>query len=478
MEEIIFKNLTLNDLLAYREHFEKCDFRICDYSVAFKFMWQRFDNIFFALVENCLVFKYLLSGKTFFYYPISLGDSGDEERALKAIERYCVSNKIPLSFAYVSREKMQVMVERYGSNMRVSYNRRWSDYLYNSTDFITYGGKRFSGQRNHVNKFKKNYPNFSFVTLGSCDSEEILSFLKKFEERQLAKNDLFAREELSGVYELLPHIDELNLLAGAIKLDGELIAISIGERCADTLIISVEKALVEYDGIYQVMAQEFAKRFAVCGVKYINREDDSGDAGLRKSKLQYNPERLVCKYEVFPSRLIDCVDKLPTIVAGRVTLKQIENGDSQELYRLEYDCERNKYWGYDWREYLKGEPTPEYFMEGVRSDFEERQEMPLGIYLGNRLIGEAVLHNFGYEQECEVGIRVLPEYEGKGYASEAVRAITNFAIMELGAEVVNAKCMKPNVRSAALFRAIGFRPNGEDDTFYYFKKTIIELSLW
>ncbi|MGN0814841.1 MAG: GNAT family N-acetyltransferase [Candidatus Coproplasma sp.] len=471
MEKIIFKSLTLNDLLAYREYFEKCDYRICDYSVAFKLMWQRFDNISFALVENCLVFKYVLSGKTLFYYPMTLGDSGDEERALNAIERYCVSNKIPLSFAYVSREKMQLMTERYGSDMRVSYNRRWSDYLYNATDFVTYGGKRFSGQRNHVNKFKKNYPDFSFVTLGSADSGEIYAFLKKFEERQLAKNDLFASEELYGVYELLPHIDELNLLAGAIKLDGEIIAISIGERCADTLVISVEKALVEYDGIYQVMAQEFAKRFAVCGVKYINREDDAGDAGLRKSKLQYNPERLVCKYEVFPTRLIDGVENLPTIKSGRVTLKKIGEEDMQELYRLEYDCDRNKYWGYDWREHFKGEPTPEYFLKGVREDFEERQEMPLGIYLWDRLIGEVVLHNFGYGQECEVGIRVLAEYEGQGYAGEAVRAVTNYAIMELGAEVVNAKCMRENVRSAALFKAVGFRPNGEDDTYFYFKKT-------
>ncbi len=65
------------------------------------------------------------------------------------------------------------------------------------------------------------------------------------------------------------------------------------------MIIHVEKALIEYEGAYPTMAQEFAEQFAVDGIIYINREDDSDDPGLRKSKLQYNPIRLVDKYDIF-----------------------------------------------------------------------------------------------------------------------------------------------------------------------------------
>lgn len=471
MDDILFKKLTLNDLILLRKYFENCPFRMSDYTATFKFMWQRYDSLEFACVENCLIFKGRRGGRTFFYYPVSSNNADDELRALNVLENYCVQKKIRLHFAYVPREKMDVMLERYGTEMRIVNNRRWRDYLYNATDFITYGGKRFSGQRNHVNKFKKNYPNYSFVTLSGDDRAEIFGFLKKFEERQLTKDEVSAREELRVVYDLLPYIDELNILAGAIKVDGEIIAVSMGEKCGDTLIISVEKALVEYAGVYQVMAQEFARQFAADGVNFINREDDSGDAGLRKSKLQYNPVRLVDKYDVYPRRIIDRLTHLPHIVAERVVLKEIEDVNATEFYRLEYDGVRNKYWGYDWREHFDGEPTPEYFMHEMREDFKNREEMPLGIYLGKALIGEAVLHSFGYANDCEVGIRVLPEYEGQGYAREAVLALTAYAFFELDAEVINAKCFKANVRSAALFPSVGFRPSGEDDTYYYFIKT-------
>lgn len=84
-----------------------------------------------------------------------------------------------------------------------------------------------------------------------------------------------AREELEGVYELLPHIDDLKLKVGALQVDGQIIALSVGERCGEQLIIHVEKALTDFEGAYPTMAQEFAKHFAVDGVVFINREDDS-----------------------------------------------------------------------------------------------------------------------------------------------------------------------------------------------------------
>ncbi|MGN0817460.1 MAG: GNAT family N-acetyltransferase [Candidatus Coproplasma sp.] len=470
MDEIDFKKLTLDHLISMRQKLKNCPFRMSDYTTTFKFMWQKFDALDYAVIENSIVFMGKRGGRAFFYYPVS-DNPDDELRALDKLESYCLSNNIRLQFAYVPREKTDVMLLRYGTDVRFINDRRWRDYLYNANDFITYGGKKFAGQRNHVNKFKKNYPSYSFVTLTGDDRAEIFGFLKKFEERQLVKDEVSAREELSGVYELLPYMDELEILAGAIKVDGEIIAVSMGERCADTLIISVEKALVEYDGVYQVMAQEFAKKFAADGVNFINREDDSGDAGLRKSKLQYNPVRLVEKYEVFPARIIDRIPHLPVINAERVTLKEIDRVNALEFYRLEYDGVRNKYWGYDWREHFSGEPTPEYFMHEMREDFNRKDEMPLGIYLGKVLIGEVVLHNFGYANDCEIGVRVLPEYEGKGYAREAVLALIGYAFYEVDAETVYAKCYKQNVRSAALFPAVGFRPNGEDEKFYYFKKT-------
>ena len=94
--------------------------------------------------------------------------------------------------------------------------------------------------------------------------------------------------------------------------------------------------------------------------------------------------------------------------------------------------------------------------------------MPLGIYLGETLIGEAVLHRFGYTAEAEVGVRLLAPFEGMGYASEAVRAYSDYAFSKLNIGRVEAKCHKENARSRAMLVRAGMRETGADDTFYYF----------
>ena len=61
--------------------------------------------------------------------------------------------------------------------------------------------------------------------------------------------------------------------------------------------IHVEKANPEIRGLYNVMNQQFLIH-EFPNVSRINREDDMGLEGLRKSKLSYNPIELVKKYSI------------------------------------------------------------------------------------------------------------------------------------------------------------------------------------
>lgn len=452
-------------------YFKGGTLHLCDYSCAHKFMWQKHYTLVFAYVGKCVVFAEKYMGRVYFHYPLSIGGNiSDELVALDEIEEFCRQKNERLHFTNVPKERLPLFIDRYGSELKLVNPRRWRDYLYNADDLITYGGKKFSGQRNHVNKFKKLYPNFTFRA-DDLTEDEIYRFLDEYSSRQLAKGTVMAKEELDAVYALVPNIAAFGLVTGALCVDNKIIALSFGEICGDMLIIHVEKALAEYEGAYPTMAQEFARRYAVGAVKYINREDDAGDPGLRKSKLQYNPSALVDKFNVYPHRLIDNLNHMPVLQGERVVLREISDGDSLGLYRLEYDGERNKYWGYDWRQHYDGEPTPEYFLQSLRQDFKDKEELPLGIFLGNILIGEAVLHNFGYRNDCEVGVRLLPEYEGKGFAREAVKILSDYALYELNAEIVYAKCFRQNERSRKTLLTAGMREIEGDETYFRFKRT-------
>ena len=60
-------------------------------------------------------------------------------------------------------------------------------------------------------------------------------------------------------------------------------------------IVHFEKADISYNGIYPTINQMFAE-YAFSDVNFINRQDDMGLPGLRKSKKSYHPVKMINKY--------------------------------------------------------------------------------------------------------------------------------------------------------------------------------------
>ncbi len=453
---------------AASPYFAAQNLHISDFSKGFQFMWYEALKPAFAITENCLVIREHFAGKCYFHYPLSLtGDRAEELRAVKALETHCRDQDIRLHFTNVPASRVADMVSRY-SEALVTNNRRWRDYLYRAEDFAEFPGKKYAGQRNHVRKFERSFPDWQFFEASPSDMGGVKAFLEEYEGAQRGKKDQLADEEMDEVYALLPHLFSLGLFAGILTAGGKIVGFSAGERCGDMVVVHIEKALRSCEGAYPMLAQQFAKKFCTEGVRYLNRMDDAGDLGLRKSKLQYGPCEIVEKYNVIPRRAIDLVFRLPTVKTERLTLAPVRDEDAATYAMLASDVVRNRYWGYDWRTDRKRRPSDAWFLRSAREDFSARREMPLGIYLGETLIGEAVLHRFGYTAEAEVGVRLLAPFEGMGYASEAVRAYSDYAFSKLNIERVEAKCYKANARSRAMLVRAGMRETGADDTFYYF----------
>jgi hypothetical protein len=58
--------------------------------------------------------------------------------------------------------------------------------------------------------------------------------------------------------------------------------------------VHIEKAFSEVRGAYPLINQQFLEH-EVADYKYVNREDDTGEEGLRKAKLSYKPVFMVEK---------------------------------------------------------------------------------------------------------------------------------------------------------------------------------------
>ena len=139
-----------------------------------------------------------------------------------------------------------------------------------------------------------------------------------------------------------------------MELDGRLLSVAMAERCGDTLQIHIEKALYGYEGVYPATVQAFAQEFAVDGVRWLNREDDAGDKGLRTSKLQYLPDHLGAKLRFDVLNELVNITEIPTLTTARLTLDALTDADKTAYAALCLDDDRNRWWGYDFRKDYDG----------------------------------------------------------------------------------------------------------------------------
>jgi hypothetical protein len=142
----------------------------------------------------------------------------------------------------------------------------------------------------------KSYPDFEFKNIDGTNIDDVKAFYADYFEARGKTDESFLAEA-----EILPEIFDNPDLYGfcgiALYANSKIVAFAMGELVGDTLWEHIEKADFSVRGAYQMIASGFARCFAD-KVKYVNREDDAGDEGLRKSKLSYQPIRLEEKFSV------------------------------------------------------------------------------------------------------------------------------------------------------------------------------------
>lgn len=287
-----FTDLKLSDIQTVRPYLSMQNTRICDYSVGGIFMWRDFFHTKYAFYNDTLIFQVTyLGGVTAFTVPLGR----DPQGALLQIERYCRETGTPLTFCTVPDGEIGMLKRKY-PEAEVIPNRDWYDYLYRAQDLVNFSGKKYDGQRNHIHKFQRMYPEHAFQEITEENIADVRAFYADF-VREYPKDSPFAREEAAKTAELLENYGQYGMFGGFLTAGGVIVAMSVGERICDTVFVHIEKADIRYQGAYQVMVQEFLKHFAG-DAEFVNREEDVGDAGLRKSKLSYHPVELLEKSTV------------------------------------------------------------------------------------------------------------------------------------------------------------------------------------
>ena len=77
----------------------------------------------------------------------------------------------------VPEEAIPILVNQYNGTIPDEPSRDWADYLYLAEDLSNMAGRRYSGQRNHINRFKKLYPNYSYEKITEDNMDRVIKSL-------------------------------------------------------------------------------------------------------------------------------------------------------------------------------------------------------------------------------------------------------------------------------------------------------------
>ena len=282
-------------LLAYAEKYGAHG-RLCDYTPCVLLMFRRRYRTEYALEDGVLYLRMTDGGRL--YYSVPIGENLD--RALDTLEIFCQGAP---DFCAVPEELLPYFSVRY-PNAAFEDDRDWYDYLYKNEDLALLGGRHYHGQRNQIARFCRTYGEPRLLPLTRENVPLALAFLDVYATQKKEMSGE-ATEEIFSVRELLESENFYGQTGGILTAGGRVFGFVIGERVGDTVFDHVEKADFSAVGAYQTLVNLFAR--ANEDVLYMNREEDCGVEGLRKSKLSYRPTAFLKKYTVLQPRRFEDV---------------------------------------------------------------------------------------------------------------------------------------------------------------------------
>ncbi|MBR3227371.1 MAG: GNAT family N-acetyltransferase [Erysipelotrichaceae bacterium] len=468
-----FEPFSLSALKKVLPYIKESPLLCSDLSAGYLYMWHEDTDVHFCVWKDTFTVMQKIGEQPAFTYPI--GPCCRE--MIDEIALYARENGLPLRFYAIDDEVLEKLLNDDGlKEPMYAYDRKWSDYIYNFEEAMTFKGKKYSGQRNHVNRFRKLYgePDIRFLNEGDVPAVE--EMLKEY-ELEHPDGDALEKMELEQTKKLFSVSRELSLHVAGMFVNDRLIAFSIGETVNRTLIIHVEKALTCYKGVYPTMYSGFVRLISENTDRqlyYVNREDDSGDPGLRTSKLQYQPICIAHKYLLHLGSPAYRMEKEYTVKGKDAVLTEFRETDKHAYLELNTDIENNRYWGYDYREdlYLDDPEDENTFYDSAVYDMKCGDSINFAVRLSKDgdMIGETILWNFSSDGQAELGCRILKGYQERGLGKDAFIATAEYARNVLGLELT-VRCYRENRASYGMISSTGlFTLSREDEGFYYFEE--------
>ncbi len=288
---LVFEPITLDKQKEYSKYLSMCSQKTSDYSFVNLWGWAEEYGLTWAWSDKLVWIKQTVPQEVY-WAPVGSWQGVDWTRCFdEHFTTKTLFNRVPESL-------LELWKERASRFITFEESRGDWDYLYSATDLIELKGKRFHKKKNLLNQFKKNYA-FEYVPFGTDMVQKAMEMQEDWcVWRDCESSEVLAAEN-RAISRTLSKWEHMQILTGgALVVDQAMVAYTIAEIVTkDTLVIHFEKGNPDYKGVYQAINQMFLEHSG-SKMKWVNREQDLDNQGLRKAKLSYNPVEFLKKYRV------------------------------------------------------------------------------------------------------------------------------------------------------------------------------------
>lgn len=158
---------------------------------------------------------------------------------------------------------------------------------------------------------------------------------------------------------------------------------------------------------------------------------------------------------------------MATLLGKHISLRALEPNDLDFLFSIEND---ESFWEISGTQLPFSKHILENYIENAHQDIYEAKQYRFVICdTINKPVGMIDLFEFEPQHSrVGVGLLILPTYQNKGYASEALELIIDYVFTRLNAHQLFANITPDNSKSIALFEKYNFKMAGiKKDWIYY-----------
>lgn len=298
MSIIEFHDLTKADKPLLDRYFHSRYYENSHFNFTNLYMWREPYHIKWCEEDGVLYMTCQWEEKLMALQPY--GPEEKMEEATAKFLAYFEQQEKPFVMTGIEKGYAEVLKNFAGASFVIESDRDNFDYVYLSEKLISLSGRKLHSKKNHLNAFRKMYPQAEYLSITEDILPDCLEELQRWYDIRIQDepDDPFIGWESRAIREVFADYSYFGLKGSAIRLDGRIIAFTFGEQLnTDSVVVHVEKADPAIRGAYPAINQAYVQH---CwqGMTYINREEDMGHEGLRKAKESYKPVKMIEKFNV------------------------------------------------------------------------------------------------------------------------------------------------------------------------------------